>query len=115
MRWILTILFLCTISPSAFALDYEDATQINVRSVTTIVDHMVVEDKIVIDALYPTPSMISKKIYHVSFDAISCQKIYSDGKVRGWKFNLPAGIRRFVDYFLIDIDDSKGISWVAER
>jgi len=112
MRWIFTILFLCTISPSSFALDYEDATQINVRSVTTIVDHMVVEDKIVIDALYPTPSMIIKKIYHISFDAVSCKRIYSDGKARGWKINLPVGIRRFVDYFLIDIDDSKGFSFV---
>jgi len=68
-------------------------------------------DKIVIDALYPAPPKIVKKIYHISFDAIRCKIFYSDGKACGWELDLPAGLRRFVDYFLIDIDESKGISW----
>ncbi|MCK4823623.1 hypothetical protein KA005_48170 [bacterium] len=115
MRWIFTIVFLCALSAPLLALDFEDAAEVQVRSVTTIVNHMVVEDKIVIDALYPAPPKIIKKIYHISFDAVSCKRIYSGGRILGWEFNLPAGIRRFVDYFLIDIDDSKGISFVVAQ
>lgn len=97
---------------SVFALDYEDAREVRVRGETVILDHAIESDRIIIDALYPSPPIIKKKLYHISFDAITCVKVYSDGRATGWEIQLPGWIRRFVDYFIIDIDDSKGISFV---
>lgn len=111
MRWIFLTIFICALSAPLLALDFEAATDVQVRGQTIVLDGMVESDRIIIDALYTSPTLLKKKIYHISFDSITCVKVYSDGKVGGWKINLPSGIRRFIDYFLIDIDDSRGISW----
>ena len=111
MRWSDIIAVICLAAVPVFALDYHDAREVRVHGETIVVNNMVESDRIIIDALYPAPPAIKKKIYHISFDAISCRKVYSDGRVSGWEIKLPAGIRRFVDYFLIDIDASRGFSW----
>jgi len=54
----------------------------------------------------------------VSFDVIfygsEVRDSFGEVKRKGWKFKVPACVRRFVDFFILDIDDSKGFEWVKE-
>jgi len=52
----------------------------------------------------------------VSFDVISYESeatnTFGEIKRRGFRFQVPGCVRRFIDFFIIDIDDSKGFEWV---
>jgi len=52
----------------------------------------------------------------VSFDVVSYRSestnTFGEIKRGGFEFKVPQFVRRFVDFFIIDIDDSKGFEWV---
>ena len=60
----------------------------------------------------------SRSRLFVSFDVVSYESeatnTFGEIKRRGFSFKVPSCVRRFVDFFIIDIDDSRGFEWVKE-
>lgn len=54
----------------------------------------------------------------ISFNVISyvseATNTFGEVKRRDFKIRIPSAVRKFVDFFILDIDDSKGLEWVWE-
>ena len=110
MRWIWIIIIFAFACP-VYALDFSDAQKVLVRGETIVLDNAVHSDRIIIEALYPAPSILHKKVIHISFDSFSSKRFYSDGRVSGWKIKFPKFVRRIVDFYIMDIDGSDGMKF----